>query len=125
MLISQRNKWNLIVLYFFLQHYYLYYGDGTEPIIVLSINKFVACMFAVGLAVGVVIAVGGLFFIQVRLPIPSVNFCSGFSFNFCQNTLKCIWIFASVFQVKTILRNETGIETWIIEKVNDSKSFLL
>ena len=47
------------------QNYYLYYGDGTEPIVFLSVNKFICCMFAVGLAVGVTIAVGALLYIQV------------------------------------------------------------
>ena len=56
---------NAVVISF--QHYYLYYGTGTEPIVLLTINKFIACMFAVGLAIGVVIAVGGLFFIQVSI----------------------------------------------------------
>lgn len=48
-----------------LQHYYLYYGNGTEPLVNLGIHGFVACMFAVGLAIGVFIAVGALFVIQV------------------------------------------------------------
>ena len=41
------------------------FGTGTEPVVYLSVNAFIAGMFAVGLATGVVLAVGGLFVIQV------------------------------------------------------------
>ena len=49
------------------QNFYVFYGNGDEPIVNLGMNQFVACMFAVGLAIGVIIAVGGLFYIQVQL----------------------------------------------------------
>ena len=55
----------LSLLYLF-QTYYNVFGNGTEPVVYLSINAFIAGMFAVGLATGVVLAVGGLLFIQVR-----------------------------------------------------------
>ena len=47
------------------QSYYLHYSGGSAPLIYLSINQFIACMFSVGLAVGVMAAVGGLLYIQV------------------------------------------------------------
>lgn len=47
------------------QSYYYYYGNG-DPLIHLSIVAFVLTMFGVGLAIGVVIAVGMLFYVQVR-----------------------------------------------------------
>ncbi|XP_074647885.1 palmitoyltransferase ZDHHC6-like [Tubulanus polymorphus] len=62
--------------------YYFYYGDGTEPVINLDVWSFLIGIFSVGLAVGVIVAVGGLGFLQL----------------------------------KSILKNETGIESWIIEK---------
>ena len=55
----------LSLLYLF-QSYYNVFGTGTEPVVYLSINAFIAGMFAVGLATGVVLAVGGLLCIQVR-----------------------------------------------------------
>lgn len=64
--------------------YYHVYGNGDEPEIFLTVNAFIAGMFAVGLAIGVVLAVGGLLFLQVR----------------------------------SILKNETGVETWIKDKAN-------
>ena len=45
------------------------FGSGDEPIVFLTINAFIAGMFAVGLAIGVVLAVGGLLIIQVRLSL--------------------------------------------------------
>lgn len=50
----------------------------------LGLFGFIGSMFAIGLAVGVFLAVGMLFVIQLR----------------------------------SILKNETGIESWIIEKVS-------
>lgn len=64
------------------RNYYLHIG--SETLVYLSVRHFIACMFAVGLAIGVTFAVGTLF----------------------------------VIQVKAILKNETGIESWIIEKAS-------
>ncbi|KAF4532822.1 hypothetical protein B566_EDAN002673 [Ephemera danica] len=61
---------------------YIYYGDGTEPIITLSLTGLVTCVFCLGLAIGVVLAVGMLLY----------------------------------FQVRSILRNQTVVEDWIVEK---------
>ena len=60
----------------------MYYGTGQEPHVVLTVWSLLAALFGLGLALGVVIAVGLLL----------------------------------VFQVKSILRNQTGIEDWIMEK---------
>merc|ERR1719318_2094204 len=62
--------------------WYMYYGTGQEPQVVLTVWSLLAALFGLGLALGVVIAVGLLL----------------------------------VFQVKSILRNQTGIEDWIMEK---------
>lgn len=64
--------------------WYLHYGDRHQ-LVYLGIVGFLACMFSVGLAIGVIIAVWLLFFIQM----------------------------------KSILKNESGIESWIIEKALD------
>ena len=47
------------------QNYYIYYGTGREPVVSLSFMAMLTCMVAIGLAVGVTIAVGGLLIIQV------------------------------------------------------------
>lgn len=64
--------------------WYQYYGTGEEPKVILSIWSLLAALFGLGLAIGVVIAVGLLFF----------------------------------FQLRSILRNQTGIEDWIREKAD-------
>lgn len=64
------------------RNYYIFYGTGREPLVSLGFMAMLSCMVAIGLAIGVTIAVGGLFFIQLR----------------------------------SIVRNETGIESWIKEK---------
>lgn len=64
------------------QYYYYYTKD---PVVYLGLMGFITTMFAIGLAVGVFLAVGMLFVIQFR----------------------------------SIIKNETGIETWIIEKALD------
>ncbi|GLV42049.1 uncharacterized protein CBL_04992 [Carabus blaptoides fortunei] len=46
--------------------WYLYYGSGEEPIVYLNIYTLVLAVFALGLAVGVVLAVGMLLFFQIR-----------------------------------------------------------
>jgi len=43
----------------------MFYGTGREPLVNLGFMAMLCCMVAVGLAVGVTIAVGGLLFIQV------------------------------------------------------------
>lgn len=51
---------------FVLQVWYLYYGNGTEPMVVLSLYAVVFCVFSLGLSIGVVLAVGMLLCFQVR-----------------------------------------------------------
>ncbi|CAH0554084.1 unnamed protein product [Brassicogethes aeneus] len=46
--------------------YYLYYGTGLEPVVVLSLVGKIMTVFALGFSIGVVIAVGLLLFFQVR-----------------------------------------------------------
>jgi len=62
--------------------WYLYYGTGQEPQVVLTVGTLLATLFGLGLSLGVVIAVGLLL----------------------------------VFQVKSVMKNQTGIEDWIMEK---------
>ena len=62
----------------------MYYGTGKEPQVVLTVWTLLAALFGLGLALGVVIAVGMLL----------------------------------VFQLKSILKNQTGIEDWIREKAD-------
>ena len=64
--------------------WYLYYGTGAEPQVILTLWSLLAALFGLGLALGVVIAVGMLL----------------------------------VFQIKAILKNQTGIEDWIKEKAD-------
>lgn len=45
--------------------WYLYYGTGQEPIVHLGLYGIIFCVFSLGLAAGVVLAVGMLFFVQV------------------------------------------------------------
>jgi len=61
-----------------------YYGTGQEPKVTLTIWSLLMIMFGLGLAIGVVIAVGALLFLQIR----------------------------------SVLRNQTGIEDWILEKAD-------
>ncbi len=46
--------------------YYHYYGDGTEPKIQLTLFTLIGILFGLGLAIGVVLAVGALCFFQLR-----------------------------------------------------------
>lgn len=46
--------------------WYHYYGTGLEPKVTLTIWTLLLVMFALGLAIGVVLAVGALLFFQVR-----------------------------------------------------------
>ena len=66
------------------RHWYLYYGTGKEPQVILTLWSLLGALFGLGLALGVVIAVGMLL----------------------------------VFQMKAILKNQTGIEDWIKEKAD-------
>lgn len=70
------------IMFFSFQYYYFHYTK--DPVVYLGLFGFIGSMFAIGLAVGVFLAVGMLFVIQLR----------------------------------SILKNETGIESWIIEKVS-------
>jgi len=73
----------IMALYYGLNRsYYQFYGRGTEPRVVLTLWSLLAALFGLGLAIGVVIAVGLLLY----------------------------------FQLRSILRNQTGIEDWIREK---------
>jgi palmitoyltransferase len=49
-----------------LQVWYVYYGNGTEPMVVLSVYALIFCVFCLGLSIGVVLAVGMLLYFQVR-----------------------------------------------------------
>ena len=62
--------------------YYHHHGSGFEPKVILSLFTLIASLFGLGLAIGVVLAVGALLF----------------------------------FQLRSIWRNQTGIEDWILEK---------
>ncbi|KAK9720390.1 DHHC palmitoyltransferase [Popillia japonica] len=46
--------------------WYLYYGTGQEPIVHLGLYGIIMCVLSLGLAAGVVLAVGMLLFFQVR-----------------------------------------------------------
>lgn len=73
-------------LYRVLNPIYFYYDDvgGIQeaPFFTIGFWQFIICLFSLGLAVGVIFAVGFLFFVQM----------------------------------KAILKNQTGIEDWVIEK---------
>ena len=74
-----------MMLYYGLNRsWYHYYGTGEEPKITLTLTTLLVVMFALGLAIGVVLAVGALLY----------------------------------FQLRSIWRNQTGIEDWILEKAN-------
>ena len=64
--------------------WYLYYGTGAEPQVILTLWSLLGALFGLGLSLGVVIAVGMLLF----------------------------------FQMKAIMKNQTGIEDWIKEKAD-------
>ncbi|CAF0876321.1 unnamed protein product [Brachionus calyciflorus] len=66
------------------RNYYMFFGHNDVPLVSLNMYQMIACMFAIGMAFGVVIAVGMLFFIQM----------------------------------KVALKNQTGIEDWIIKKAH-------
>uniref|UniRef100_A0A8D8PT01 Palmitoyltransferase n=1 Tax=Cacopsylla melanoneura TaxID=428564 RepID=A0A8D8PT01_9HEMI len=64
-----------------------YYFLRREPVVNFSLSTLIMTVFSIGLSVGVVIAVGMLFY----------------------------------FQVKAILKNQTNIEDWIVEKASKRK----
>jgi hypothetical protein len=47
------------------QTWYLYYGTGLEPKVNFTLWTLLLVMFGLGLAIGVVLAVGALLFFQV------------------------------------------------------------
>ena len=52
--------------------WYRYYGTGREPNVILTIWSLLMVMFALGLAIGVVLAVGALFYFQVFMTFLSI-----------------------------------------------------
>lgn len=62
--------------------WYLRHGSGREPMVYLTLTTLLLTLLAIGMAVGVVLAVGALLYLQIR----------------------------------GILRNQTTIEEWIVEK---------
>ncbi|XP_075971240.1 palmitoyltransferase ZDHHC6-like isoform X2 [Anticarsia gemmatalis] len=62
--------------------WYIHNGTGREPMIYLTLTTLLMTLLAIGMAVGVVLAVGALLYLQIR----------------------------------GILRNQTTIEDWIVEK---------
>lgn len=71
------------------RNYYVFYNIKDVPIIDLDFIELLMCMFAVGMAVGVTIAVGILLIIQI----------------------------------KSIVKNQTGIENWICKKAEHRRSY--
>lgn len=69
------------------RNFYLMYGDGNDPIINMSIPHLIGSFLSAGMAIGVILAVGVLFCMQLR----------------------------------SILKNETGIESWIKDKAEYRK----
>ena len=57
----------MFVLYL-LQEYY-FYNRHSEPIVYMEKSGFMLTLFSTGLAIGVTIAVGMLFYMQVRIQI--------------------------------------------------------
>ncbi|XP_013187368.1 palmitoyltransferase ZDHHC6 [Amyelois transitella] len=62
--------------------WYIHNGTGSEPMIYLTLTTLLLTLLAIGMAIGVVLAVGTLFY----------------------------------FQIRSILKNQTTIEDWIMEK---------
>ncbi|XP_045493992.1 palmitoyltransferase ZDHHC6-like [Colias croceus] len=46
--------------------WYMYHGTGQEPLIFLTLTTLLLTLLAIGLAVGVVLAVGALLYLQIR-----------------------------------------------------------
>ena len=53
------------------QNYFFYYGD--ENLVYLSVPSFLAAIFCTGLAIGVILAVGGLWVVQVSVRRTKTN----------------------------------------------------
>ena len=70
----------------------------------LTLFSLLMILFGLGLAIGVVLAVGALLFFQVSLDINTILFSR------CNSFLS--------FQLRSIVRNQTGIEEWIMEKAD-------
>ncbi|KOB78453.1 Palmitoyltransferase [Operophtera brumata] len=64
--------------------WYTYHGTGREPVVYVTMTTLPLALLAIGMALGVVLAVGALLY----------------------------------FQIKGILRNQTTIEDWIVEKAD-------
>lgn len=45
--------------------WYVHHGTGREPMIYLTLTTLLLTLLAIGMAVGVVLAVGALFYLQV------------------------------------------------------------
>ena len=85
-----------------LQQYYYYYTN--EPVVHLDFVGFICSMFAIGLAIGVTIAVGMLFFIQVSKLVPCLLMTMHrqlFKMLCCVNTMKYFeyWPHTNVWQI--------------------------
>ena len=50
-----------------MQSYYKYHGTGQEPKVALTLFTLLVILFGLGLAIGVVLAVGALLFFQVMI----------------------------------------------------------
>jgi hypothetical protein len=61
---------------FVFQSWYHYYGTGDEPKITLTLTTLLVVMFALGLAIGVVLAVGALLYFQVSLECSILELCT-------------------------------------------------
>ena len=68
---TRRTVCQNVVCLCVLQHYY-FYNHRSEPLVYLTVYGFVMTMFSIGLAIGVIIAVGMLFYIQVRCQMHDV-----------------------------------------------------
>lgn len=53
--------------------YYLQYGTGREPIVHLGVYGMIFCVLSLGLAIGVVAAVGMLLYCQVKKSTASTS----------------------------------------------------
>ena len=68
------HVWNLytitmiftpVILSLLMFQQFYFYNRRSDPLVYLSVYGFVLTMFSIGLAIGVIIAVGMLFYIQV------------------------------------------------------------
>ena len=49
-----------------MQNWYLYHGTGDEPQVLVTIYSLFACVFAVGMSIGVIVALSCLLFAQLK-----------------------------------------------------------